>query len=254
MEAVGAGGRPVNVIAIRTGVEELLKCAFLPVQKGPWTAAQFLRTLNSFQNSLFIKIAGLNDGFFEDYDYLDETSGQSIYNFPTTLFKIVMLERIIGGGATAEKPLEIYPLQRTAEDALAARGMATATLGLEFYEPIAQKTFRLVPASTQTVTGSLRLRNVFKPADLVNDTDVPFQKTNGMGGAGKDSLSEWHDVLMLGVAERLCKANKEIERAQMFQSDRMEREQELAALLKPTMKQRPRYPNYMPSLHDELWT
>ncbi len=245
----------MNVVGIRTGVEELLKCAFTPVQKGPWTAAQFLRNLNAYQDDLFVKIAGLNDGYFETEDLISEVAGTSLYSFPTTLFKVVKLERISGNGASTTNPLEVYPVQRDVNDEGFARSMTSSgSTQVEFYRPRAQKQFELIPASSQTLAGALRVTNIFKPAALVNDTDVPFQKANGSGGAGTDSLSEWHDILMLGVAERLCKSNKEMERAAMFREDRAEREQALGTLLKPTNKQRPRHVNYEPSIHDALWT
>lgn len=241
----------MTVAEIRTGTEEQLKCSFTP-QKGPWKAVEFLRQLNIQQDTVHAMIAALNEGAFETSQDLNEVANVALISLPTNLYKLRKLARIKGGSATAAKPARIDPIARTIDEEEYAREVGT-TQQVEFYQQRGQKTVELFPTPSASQNASIRATYIYKPAPLVSDTDVPFQITAGGGGAGLDSFSEWHDILMLGVIVRLLDKNKEHEKAAQYRQDRMERVQHLTAFLKPMNSQEPRTVRYTGSPHDALY-
>ena len=62
---------------------------------------------------------------------------------------------------------------------------------------------------------------------MQQDTDVPFQQTAGPGGAGMDSLDEFHDLIAMWAAEMLLLKEEALGQHAALKAERLERVTEL---------------------------
>jgi hypothetical protein len=132
-------------------------------------------------------VAYQNAGFFRTTALVNEVAAQSIYNLPSLCFKVESIERVAGASSTPYFLQRISYQPETIQD---SRTSFTPRLPTpEQYYQDGQKTFTLARASSATTTNAFRVTYVYYPAKMVADTDVPFQKVAGVGGAGTDDLS-----------------------------------------------------------------
>lgn len=205
--------------------------------QGPWTDAQMGRYINIAQYKVHGMVADEFEDFFSTTSTLSETSGTDTISLPTDLYRILSVERISGNNATVNSPIPLEKIDRRVSEIRAWRGAYPYTNGTAAfpcaYYAIGQKQIRLIPMPASTNTNSLRLTYIFRPAEMGSDIDVPFQQTAGSGGAGTDSLVEFHDVIAMYAVEMclLTPGEENPALAESISARRSERENELKTYL-----------------------
>lgn len=216
--------------------------------QGPWTAEEFNRYIHDGHMKMFGLVADTFEHFFAVQTTLSETTGVDTIDLPTDLYRILSLERVKGIQATPTSPTFLIKVDRTPSDISGWRGYpylfatyTTSAYPMAYYA-IGQKQIRLLPIPGTTTPDSLRLTYVFRPVQLSSDTDVPFQQTAGTGGAGKDSLVEFHDIIPLYAVEKclLTPGEENPALAGEVRNLRLERENELKTYLSKINLQTPR--------------
>lgn len=236
----------MNLGELRTRFYDFLQAS---LTKGPWTQAIVDSYVHDGHMRLFHRIAHKAEGFFRTTDVVNETAGQSTYNLPLNCYRVDAIERIAGGASTP------YFLQRISYqpdtiDVMRSRpsGIGSTYPAPEAYYPNGQKSFTLTRASAVTVTAAFLVTYSYVPAKMTAITDVPFQKTAGIGGIGTDDLASFHDIIAWYAIDTAAMQSEESLVPLVMQRLR-EREQELDVFLRNVNTQEPRFV----SVTDNAW-
>lgn len=192
---------------------------------GNWPEAEMERYARDEEMRLFVHVVGKDEDFFYVVSSpISEVAGQGVYSLPTNCYKVIRLERIFGLDATVNNPIvmEIVDHNFSSVQRARSRLLWPGTPGTVYapfhYQLHGQSQFELFPPPSTALPNSLRVVYAARPAGMVLPTDVPFQITSGPGGAGLDNLSEFHDIIALGMCVRA------LEHEEAYpQADRMER-------------------------------
>ena len=225
--------------------------------KGIWTAAQIQRHIATAQFKMFTMVANLYERFCWTQSLINEVADQTAYSLPVDMYRLLFLERVNDAvsGAALNNPYFLKAITSVNSEEIDFH-RRTAPVGQvrpqdETFYTQGQKTFILIQPSVATLTGSLRLSYIFRPAEMTSDTHVPFQQTSGTGGAGKDNLEEFHDVIALYALEMalLKEANAVY---QPISQRRLEREMELRRYLENINVADARFVHYVGDDEDTL--
>ena len=213
---------------------------------GIWSASEIQQYIRDGELKLFVLIADKNENFFSTSTTVSEVANTAAINLPTNLYRIQYVERIVGNGASTTAPQFVSPVDRNTTAISMARGanwpLVTTTDSPYpcFYMMHGQKTIEMVPAPTSSNTNSLRVSYIARPAAMAADTDVPFQITAGVGGAGTDNLVEFHDIIALYAVEKCLLKEESYPQMDLITGMRRERERELVDYLNRMQVQAPR--------------
>jgi hypothetical protein len=196
--------------------------------------------------SLFTKIANSSDRYFYKTATVNETAGVSQYDLPSDCYRVLRIERVVGG--TSPLPYVLRVFQGNAPELETLRGTwpvsTVAPQGVESYFQHGLKWFELVRASTATVTGAFKVCYTARPARMTADNHVPFQSPAAVAPAtAYDNLDEWHDIIAWRALESAMMKDEDTSSARVMQRCR-EREYELERFLSRANAQRPRFVNY----------
>lgn len=164
------------------------------------------RYINESMRRIHQRVEGKQLNFFKATALLSEVAGTETITLPSSVYRVVRFERIVGLGASATRP---SPMRRISDGndtvwmASASRATGARSYPLH-YVMEGQSRIRLVPTPGQSATNSIRVHYIFKPADMTADTNVPFQESAGSGGAGTDDLSEYHDIIWKMAAQMVA--------------------------------------------------
>lgn len=239
-------------LEIQTYVLNMLQANASGAGAGVWTASEIQQYIRDGELKLFVLVADKNENFFSTSTTLSEVAGVATINLPTNLYRILYLERVFGNGATSADPQFIQPVDRNVSSISMARGSGwpyssvTDTSYPSYYMMQGQKTIELLPAPTSSSTDSLRLSYIARPAAMAGDTHVPFQITAGVGGAGTDNLTEFHDIIALYAIEKCLLKEEAYPQMDRISGMRRERERELTDYLNRMQVQAPRGINVTP--------
>jgi len=213
---------------------------------GIWSASQIHQYIRDGELKMFAIVADKHENFFSTSTTLSEAANVGLVDLPTNLYRVLYIERIVGDGASSTNPVEMHPIDANVTQIRMARGMSWPFTGQtnspypSYYMMHGQKQIELFPAPTQANTNSLRLWYVFRPAAMAADSDVPFQASAGTGGAGKDSLSEFHEIIPLYALEKCLLGEESYPQMDRVTAMRRERERELVEYLNKMQIQAPR--------------
>ena len=234
-------------LEMQTAVFDLLQSNSSGAGAGVWTPSEVQQYIRDYELKLFVMIAGVHENFFRTTTTLSEVAGTATVDLPTNNYRILELERISGAGSSAVNPIPMVAISRTSDARDHARGtvLPIDSSGSRAY-PVhflthGQKQIELVPVPSVSVTNSLKLGYVYRPAAMTADSHVPFQLSAGTGGTGTDNLAEFHDIIVLGAAEKAMLKEEGYPQMDRIQSMRREREAELVRYLKSMQVQGPRY-------------
>jgi len=214
---------------------------------GNWTQPEIQQYIRDEELRLFVHIVGKDEDFFQTTATLSEVANQQRYTLPTNFYKGLRLERIAGGLASPTTPIVMNPVDRNVDSITLARSVYWPFIGggtMSFpmnYQLIGQNSLDLYPIPASSLTNSLKLTYAARPAGMVNITDVPFQIANGPGGAGKDDLQEWHDIIAMGATQRALEHEEAYAQADRMGARYAARLGELSAYLAQINVQAPRY-------------
>lgn len=215
---------------------------------GNWSQDEVQQYIDDEQMRLFVHIVGKDEDFFQSPPgFVSEIANQQRYSLPENLYKVLRVERVVGALASATSPIVMNPVDRNADSITLARGTYWPFIGggtMPFpmnYQIIGQSQIDLYPIPNNTLTNSIKIHYAAKPARMVNPTDVPFQIANGPGGPGLDSLSEWHDIIAMGAAQRCLEHEEAYPQADRMGGRYAQRLAELVAYLQQINVQAPRY-------------
>lgn len=235
----------MNLLQLETYVANFLQVD-VAFTTGNWSKAQVDQYLFDGEMRVFTLVASQHEDFFHTTALLSETANTATVNTPTNCYRIMDLERVSGGSATTTNPMQMTKIDRTPE----ARNIARAASGLlsplgtatgypMYYMSHGQKTIELFPIPTSTIANSLLLTYAFSPAGMTATTDVPFQISVGSGGAGKDNLVEWHDLIAKFATYACLNQEEAFPQADRVMSEIQKRERELLTFLASTNVQAP---------------
>lgn len=213
---------------------------------GVWTASEIQQYIRDSELKLFTLIADKHEMFFSTSSTLSETSGTNTISLPTNLYRIIYLERLIGNMATSTSPIFMQPVDRNMTSIGLARGSSWPNVLTQnqpypmYYMLHGQRQIELMPTPAVTVSNSLKVTYIFRPAAMASDSDVPFQATAGAGGAGTDNISEFHDIIPLYVLEKCLLKEESYPQMDRITSMRVERERNLTDFLSRMQVQAPR--------------
>jgi hypothetical protein len=187
------------------------------------------RYINESQRRIHQRVAAKQLNFFKSTALLSEVVGVNTVNLPSSLYRLVRLERIVGGFASASHPA---PMKRISDgnDTVWQSHGAYATRIQNYphlYVMEGQKRIRLHPTPGISATDSMRVHYIFKPADMTADGHVPFQETAGTGGAGTDELSEYHDIIWKMASQMIAAKESDSEKYSLLKDQTSERMGEL---------------------------
>ncbi len=224
---------------------------------GVWGQTEILQYLRDSEMKLFVMVAAAHENFFRTTSTLSEVAGTALISLPTNTYRLLRLERIVGGQASSTNPIPLIPVDRNDSSIDFARGArypfnydGTASYP-HYYQMHGQKQIELMPTPNLSATDSLRISYIARPAAMAGDTHVPFQITAGTGGAGNDNLAEFHDILVLSVIEKCFLKEESYAQADRYKALRLEREAELMKYLSSTQVQATRGMNVSP--HEWDW-
>lgn len=234
----------MNLLQLETYVANFLQVA-TDFTNGNWSKAQVDQYLFDGEMRVFTAVAAQHEDFFWATSTLSETANVATVNLPVNCYRIMDMERIVGGSASTSSPMQMTKLDRTPEARNIARaastlmGPSSATSYSMYYMSHGQKMVELVPAPTVTVANSLLLTYCFSPIGMAAPTDVPFQAVAGTGGAGKDNLPEWHDLIAKFAIYSCLNQEESFPQADRVMSEIQKRERELLTFLASTNVQAP---------------
>lgn len=233
-------------LEIQTYALNMLQANASGAGAGIWTAAEIQQYIRDFELKTFLMIAGKHENFFRTTTTLSEVSGTATINLPTNLFRVLRIDRISGGQTSATSPAPLVPIDRNDGAIDNARGsqypidLNGTGLYPMYYQLHGQKIIELLPTPAISVTNSLNLIYVYRPAAMASDSDTPFQASAGAAAAGTDNLLEFHDIIALGVVERCFLKEESYAQYDRIKALRQEREAELVKFLTQMQTQAPR--------------
>jgi hypothetical protein len=216
---------------------------------GPWTENEVERHLRDGELIVHSMAAEKFEDFCITSALVSEVSGTAIIDLPANVFRVVKVERVVGGLATTAAPIPLRKMSRNVTDEQLARGSrwpygaitpGTAESPMNYYQH-GQKSIELFPTPATTVTNSLKVTYIYVPDPMVDDTDVPFQEAHGPGGVGKDSITSFHDILCKYAAEMCFLKEEAYPQADRVKQERMMRQAQLMQHLSHMNVQEPRY-------------
>ena len=218
----------MNLLALRTAAYDLL---LMSATENLASTTELTRYINQAQNRLHQRVAAKQLNFFSVTADLSEVVDATTINLPTDLYEIQYAERIGGGGSSERRPVPMRRIRKSNDSTYETRHVSQYG-GVVNRRPLhyimeGRARIRLVPTPQEALTGYIRLYYVFKPAEMVSDTHVPFQQSVGTGGAGKDDLAEYHDILYLMAARRVAAKEESSNVYGMISNELNERLQEL---------------------------
>lgn len=214
---------------------------------GNWTQQEIQQYIRDEELRLFVHIVGKDEDFFQTTATLSEVANQQRYTLPTNFYKGLRVERIAGGNASPATPIIMNPVDRNADSETLARGAYWPFIGggtMPFpmnYQLIGQNSLDLYPMPSSTIASSIKVTYAARPIGMTQPTDVPFQITAGPGGAGKDDLREWHDIIAMGATQRALEHEEAYPQADRMGSRYAARLAELSKYLAQINVQAPRY-------------
>lgn len=219
-----------------------------------WTALEVEQYLRDHELTIATMVAEKFENFFCTSASLSEVASVSIISLPTNCFRVLKVERIAGGGATTLTPIPLTKIQSNVTDESLARGgrlFESQYLGTQafpmYYAQHGQKQIELFPTPAGTTANALRVTYIYRPAMMTSDTHSPFQETAGVGGAGKDNLEEFHDILPKYAIEMCLIKEEAYQQADRIRNERMLRESQLVTFLSRMNVQEPKFVRYTDS-------
>jgi len=235
----------VNFGELKSWVMDFLQATF---SDGNWGETEIERYIRDEELRLFTHVVGKDEDFFYvEGTPISEVAGQKLYQLPTNLYKLLRLERIAGLEASPENPITLAVVDHNYSSIQRARSrmLMTSTVRTVFapmhYQLHGQSQFELMPTPSSALANSLRPVYAARPAGMVDPSDVPFQITTGPGGAGKDDLREYHDIIALGACEKALLHEEAYPQADRVKMSRLERTRELDQYLSQINVQTPRF-------------
>lgn len=167
------------------------------------------RYLNEGQNDLHSKIALRHQSFFTAEATLNEVAGAKLINLPVDTHFLLRVDRVkTSGSVGGPLPYTMQRFRNNYRDRDQGRSFLAGQISIpgpqeRGYVQLGQKQIEIVPAPLTSLTGSLEISYIYRPALMTDDTHVPFQKTAGTGGIGLDNLVEYHDLIYLYALIRM---------------------------------------------------
>lgn len=213
---------------------------------GIWSQAEVEQYIRDGELKMFCAIADKHDHFCITSTTLSEVANQTI-DTPENCYRIIWLERIAGAGASTQRPFFMQVVDKNFSSVDQARGYwwpymaGVPTTMPVYYMNHGQKKIELYPTPQISTANSLRLTYIYRPAEMVNDGDRPFQEANGPGGLGRDNLAEFHDIIAKYAIEACLLKEEMYPLADRVKAERLEREGELKNYLGTVNVQMPKF-------------
>lgn len=225
---------------------------------GNWTQAEVDQYIRDHELAMAAMVAEKNENFFKTSSLVSEVASTATVSLPTNVFRVLKVERVVGAGATSTNPLPLRKINRNIDEETVARGGAwpygvainSATAYPAYYSQHGQKQLELYPVPSQSNANSLLVTYIYRPASMLSGTHVPFQETAGTGGAGKDNLEEFHDILGKYAIEMCLVKEEAYPQADRIRQERLMREQQLVTYLSRMNVQEPRMVRQTQSVWD----
>ena len=214
---------------------------------GNWSQQEIQQYIRDEELRLFVHIVGKDEDFFQSTATISEVASQRRYSLPTNFYKGLRVERIAGGLSSPSTPIIMNPVDRNADSETLARGAYWPFIGggtMPFpmnYQLIGQNSIDLYPTPSGSIANSILVTYAARPTGMVASTDVPFQLSAGPGGAGKDDLREWHDIIAMGTTQRALEHEEAYAQADRMGARYAARLAELTNYLAQINVQAPRY-------------
>lgn len=232
----------MNLLALETYVANALQCdPTFPSGSQNWSKSEVDQYLDDEQMKLFVHVVGKDEDFlYTTATPISEVAGTALYSLPTNLFRVLRVERIAGMTASTTNPIPMCPVEKNVSQLTLARGwgwpyLAQTGAGVAWpmnYQIHGQSQLELIPPPTTNTSSAIQVVYAFRPATMAAPTDVPFQLAAGSGGAGKDNLTEFHDLIALGAIEKCFLKTENYAQADRFKQLRLERLAELTNYLR----------------------
>lgn len=194
----------MNLRELREAIYDFLQAE---PDRGLWSSQEIDRYIHQSHMKLFGHVAEAMEDFCVTTVTISEVADQADYDLATDLVRLVWARRVVNSsGGALTRPI---PLRRVSRNVIevyrrSQGGPSTSTsagsLADAFYLT-GQRQITLLVTPTASLTNSIQIRYVFRPAQMTQDIHVPFQQTAGIGGTGKDNLEEYHDLIWMYAAQ-----------------------------------------------------
>jgi hypothetical protein len=206
-------------------------------------AAEAEEYIHQGHMELFQAIQAKQENFFLHDSLVGETASTKYVNMPSDLYKMLVLVRVSGGGASETNPIALRRAKMSAEELTSDVPRffgSSQTQPPLLYVLAGQGRVLLYPTPAATIANSIRVYYVFRPARMTADAHDPLQRTAGAAGAGADTITDFHDYILWYALE--CAAAKE-ESTQLgwLSAKRQERRLALERYLKDCNSAEPRF-------------
>lgn len=234
----------MNLGDIRTAAYNYLGMTETQNSVSPLEVNQYI---NEAQYEVFGKVALRHQSFFTTEANLSEVAGAKYINLPTNTYFLLRIDRVLSSaGAVGQLPYTVNRIRNNYRDRdqgrtwLAGQVMTPGPVERGYVQH-GQKKIEMLPAPPASITDSLLAVYIYRPAEMADDSHVPFQETAGTGGVGLDNLVEFHDLLYLYAQSRMLQKEGALQESVAIKSDFAARLESLQTTLQAMNLQEPDY-------------